>query len=434
MQRRLTIPNPFLANNEKTYLSQDYNAGEGVAVISSYTFGQNDIVVAGNVGEKISESQPVASLTPPFSINLSNPFNFNHAKGTLLYKTPWDQISIEGQPSSGGWQVLNTIPIQWDKFSTIYMHTAGDDTWSYRFRFFNSILTIYSNYSHTQTGAGFARNMVGRMLLNVRKKIRDPNRVRYADADIIDLFNDGQFDTCAIVPKLWFLYVDTWETASPTTFGPLNSIGNGMVALPDTTRYALNQWPDLDSLDKIRYYYNNTGSFLLYDLQPLAYTDFDRFMFNQNRIKSDIVLSFKIVPPDGASAQGYFEVDPVNLGGEIGTFFPVYWRKPHTLSDIMDITDFPFPAMIEDYAAWKLHDWSGNTEEAAKYKDLYYGPSDETPIQTATGIKLLTMYNNKIRRANAPGRQLWNWRGSQSRNNFFGDGVINRDFIRENYL
>lgn len=276
--------------------------------------------------------------------------------------------------------------------------------------------------------------MVGRMILNVRANVRDPNRERVSDSLIINLFNDAQYYATALLPKLWFLYVDTWETAGFTGFGPLSSIGNGVVAQANTTKYSLAQWSDIDSIDKIRYYYNNGGAFLLWDLEPLAAVDFDRFLYNQNRIKNDIILSFKLLPPDGNSAQGYFEVDPVNLGGTVGTFYPVYWKKPTMLNTIMDTTDFPFPQLLEDYASWKIHKNMTNFEEADRYRDAFFGPSTETPIQSSTGIKLLELWNNKARRANGYGRKLWNFRGKRGTGNFFGKGIVSRDFYKESYM
>jgi hypothetical protein len=112
---------------------------------------------------------------------------------------------------------------------------------------------------------------------------------------------------------------------------------------------------------------------------------------------------------------------PLNGGG---VFYPIYWRNPDPIVNIGDTIDFPFPQMLEDYAAWRLHDFMGNSEEAAKYEALYYGPSSEGPDQKLTGIKLLQAYNNQVRRTIGYGRQLWNYRGRRGTGNFFGKGIL----------
>lgn len=391
-------------------------------------------MVAGNAGEKKTELNYLSGIFPPNGFGLVAPFNFDHNKGTILYHSDFDQVSIEGQaPGLTEFSQIIQIPLQFDKLQTIYNHIPGTDFWQYRIRFYNSLFNQYSEYAPTVQGSGFGRTEVGKLVINVRRKIRDPNRNRYSDTDIIDLLSDGQNDACAEIPKLWFLKVDTWETAGVNGNGPLLSIGNGMVANAQQIGYSFNQWPDIKYVDKIKYYYSLDGAFLLWDLQPLADVDFDRFLYNQNRIKNDVILSCKILPPTSINPFGSFEVDPIPLNGG-GVFYPIYWRNPDPIVNIGDTVDFPFPQMLEDYAAWRLHDFMGNAQEAAKYEELYYGPSSQTPDQKLTGIKLLQAYNNQIRRTIGYGRQLWNYRGKRGTGNFFGKGIVSRDFYKEQYF
>ena len=173
----------------------------------------------------------------------------------------------------------------------------------------------------------------------------------------------------------------------------------------------------------------------MWDLQPLADVDFDRYLYNQNRFKTDIVLQFKVTVDDRTATQGHgiIILDPMPLLG--GAYlYPRYWKKPKQLVQITDTTDFIFPQILEDYAAWRLHEWMGNDEEANKYMDLYYGPASVTPDQKLTGIKLLQKDNNLIRRTNGYGRKLWNYRGKRGAGNFFGQGLVNRDFVKEQFL
>lgn len=432
--RRLRIPNPVLQNNEKTYLDADYLSGTALVIVSSFTFSPQDIVVIGNPGEKITEGSVVSSLSAPLGFNINPALNFNHVKGTTIYRADWDTFDIEGQIGQQGWQVLKMLPIQWDKYQSIFVHVAGDDTWNYRFRLFNSVLGVYSEYSPTLSGQGFARNQVGQLILNTRKKIRDVNRRRFQDGDLIALFNDAQNDATSLLPKLWFLKVDTWETAVTTPLGQLTTQGNGLPTVAGVGKYSLAQWPDIDSLDKMKYYYTNGNQFLLWELESDADFDFDKWLYNQHRQQTDIIMSVKLLEKDGFSANGSFAVDPVPLTTGAGIFYPSYWKIPKQLVEITDATDFIFPQILEDYAAWRLHDFMGNDEDAKKYKDLYYGPSSQLPGEELTGLKLLEADNNVIRRANAVGRKLWNYRGRKNTGNYFGRGPVTHDFIKENYL
>ncbi|MGH2612135.1 MAG: hypothetical protein ACRDFB_03690 [Rhabdochlamydiaceae bacterium] len=432
--RRVRIPNPIVLNNEQTFIDADYTGGDPIVVVSSFTFATNDMIIAGNTGEKKTELGYLNSLTAPATLNLTNPFNFDHNKGTILYRADYDYVSVEGTaPNSSTFNQIAFIPLQYDKLQTIYVHFAGTDDWTYRIRFWNSVQQQWSEYAPTVPGSGFTRGEVGKLVINVRRKIRDINRDRYSDEDIIDLLNDAQNDACAEIDKLWFLYVDTWETATINGDGPLIDIGKGMLSTAHQTSYSFNQWTDIKYVDKIKYYYNLNGAFLLWDLQPLASVDFDRFLYNQVRIKNDVILSCKILPPTSTNPYGSFEVDPMPLNGG-GVFYPVYWRNPTPITNIGDITDFPFPQMLEDYAAWRIHSFMGNSQEAATYEALYYGPSSETADQKLTGIKLLQKYNNHIRRVNGYGRQLWNFRGKRGTGNFFGKGIVSRDFYKEQYF
>lgn len=433
--RKLSLANPSLVNNEKTYLDADYVAANlnATVLLSSYTFNINDIIVIGNPGEKITEGNLIQGVTAPNGFTLSSAPHFSHIKGTTVYRADWDTFSIEGYSgSTQNWQVIKSLPVQWDKMQSLWIHTAGDDTWSYRYRLYNSVLNVYSEYSPTLTGQGFSRLQVGQMILNVRKKVRDVNRQRFTDPDIISLFNDAQNDATTLVPKLWFLLVDTWESCTRDANGNVLSIGNGLQTSPNVDKYSLAKWPDIDFIDKIKYFYSGVqaGQSLLWDLDPQADVDFDRYLFNQNRMKTDIVVAFKIT--QDATVGGVIILDPMPLNGG-GILFPRYWKKPKQLVEITDTTDFIFPQILEDYAAWRLHDMMGNDEDAEKYMKLYNGPSSETSNEALTGIKLLTKDNNLIRRANGYGRKLWNYRGKRGSHNFFGGGVVNRDFMKENF-
>ncbi len=433
--RKIRIPNPVLLNNEQTFIDADYTGGDPVVVVSSFTFATNDIVVFGNTGEKKTELGYLSGEPSAIGLTLLNPLNFDHNKGTIIYRSDFDYVSIEATaPNSTTFNQIGYIPLQFDKLQTIFNHLAGTDQWNYRIRFYNSVQNQYSEYAPTIPGSGFTRKEVGQMIMNVRRKIRDVNRNRYSDTDIINLFQDGQTDASSYIPKLWFYKVDTWETATINGNGPLLNIGNGLLSAAGKTRYSFNQWPDIQYVDKIKYYYNLNGAFLLWELQPLADVDFNRFLYNQVRIKNDVILSTLLLPPTVTDPFGSFEVDPMPLNGG-GVFYPVYWRNPTPITNIADTIDFPYPQILEDYAAWRLHSFMGNEQEAQTYHQLYGAPPDNNPnAPLQGGLAMLQRHDNMQRRANGYGRMLWNWRGKRGTGNFFGKGIVSRDFYKEQYF
>lgn len=420
--RRIRIPNPNLRASERTFLDADYSSGTSLTVLNNLGFSTNDYAITGEVGEEKTESQSVSSISTSTTITISSSYNFSHNKGTSVYRSEWNQVSIESKTGTGNWGVLILKNIEWDSLETLYIDNTGDDTVSYRFRFYSPTRNIYSEYSPTITGAGFTRYQVGAMIINVRRKLRDPNPNRFSDSEIIQRLQDGQKDIEMLQQELWFLKVDTFEAS------------NGITATVSTSKYSLASYTDLNYLSKIRYRYSTGNITLLWDLEPSPENEFDRYTYNQARPADDNIRRFKILPPDASSAQGYFSIYPIVRTAGVGTFFPVYYRTMTVLDDISDVTDLPFPEILEDYAAWRLHDLIGNQDQANHYRDLYYGPSDASSDQRVTGIAMLEQYNKNKKQVLGYGRQLWRFRGQRGRNNFFGSGITTRDFIKENYM
>jgi hypothetical protein len=426
--RVIRVPDPRIINSEKTYFDADYSTGTAITVINNIGFAVNDIAVAGEPGEDKSEAQRVGSVTGATVINLAASFVYSHNKGATLYKTVWNQVSIERQITGGIWAQIVLMDVMWDATETLYFDSSGDDTYSYRFRFYNSYTTLYSEYSPTVLGSGFARNQAGSMIINARRKVRDPNVNRFTDTDILDLLSDAQRQIEVLIPKLFFLRVDTFETNNP-----ISAIGG-------TYKYSLAQYTDFNYIHKIKYRYNNGVQNLIWDLENLPEVEFDRYTVNQLRIADDNVRRFKLLPRDSGSPNGYFETFPSPKSSNVGTFYPVYYRQMTKLTDIVSKTDLPFPEILEDYAAWRMHAALGNTGDdgnggpARDYRNLFYGPDGASQSIQLTGIALLKEYEKNVQKGLGYGKNLMRYRGQRGRNNFFGNGLVSRDFLKENYM
>lgn len=418
--RRIRIPNPKLSEGERTYLDADYTSGTSLTVLSTLNIEDNDIAVVGNVGDELTEQEDVTAISGSTTITLSAALDFDHNKGTPIYVSEWDQVDIERNDGSGFSRII-LIDIQWDKLETIYTDTNGTSTATYRFRFYNSAAQVSSEYSPTISGGGFDRNQVGAMVLNVRKKIRDPNREKISDSYIIQLLGDAQTTISGVRHDWWFLKVDTFELATP------------IAAVASQRRYDLDAYSNFNYLHRIRYHFQPSTNNLLYDLRPKPDEEFDRFMQDRDATNNDNVIYYKQSPPDTNSDIGYFVVYPVPATAT-GNFYPIYFKKMNTLDDISDETNIPFPEVLEDYASWILHDELGNKEEADRYRRRFFG----TPVrgilkQEITGLGLLQTYQkNRNMPTNHP-RTLWRYRGRGQARNYYGEGLVGSDYYKENY-
>ena len=383
-------------------------------------FSDNNIAVIGNVGDELTEQEDVTGVSGDTSITLSAALAFDHNKGTPVYISEWDQVNIERNDGSGFSSII-VIDIQWDKLETIYSDTNGSSTATYRFRFYNSAAQIYSEYSPSISGGGFDRNQVGAMILNVRKKIRDPNREKISDSYIIQLLGDAQTTISGIRHDWWFLKVDIFEG------------GTSITAVAGQRKYDLDVYTDFNYLHRIRYHFAPSTNNLLYDLIPKPDEEFDRFMQDRAATNNDNVLYFKQSPPDSNSDVGYFIVYPVP-STTAGIFYPIYFKKMNTLNDIADETNIPFPEVLEDYASWQIHEELGNEDEAKRYKNRFFGnPPRGFLQQEVTGLALLQTYQrNRNMPTNFP-RSLVRYRGRRQARNYYGEGLVGNDYYKENY-
>lgn len=426
-QRKIKIPNPKLSANELTYLDDDYSTGTDLTVLSNLGFAAQDILVAGQVGDEQTEQKDISSVTDATTITISAALNFPHTKQTPIYKTPYNQVSVESQyGSSGAWTVLVTQDIQWDKLETLYIDPNGADQYNYRFRFYNSITGNYSAYSPTISGAGFANNTVGRMIINTRRKVRDPNREKVSDERIIELLVEGQDTIAGVRADWWFLRVDTYELVK-------RGLATGIPTVANQSYYDLEDLENFNYLKRIRYNFSSNTNQGPYDLTAKPDEEFDRFEQSPSLQNNNNVLYYKVSPPDTGSNLGYYVVWPVPMDTG-GTFYPIYFKTMNRLNDISDTTSVPYPQILEDYAAWRLHNDLGNTVEAGKYKNLFFGNTARgTANEQITGIALLTMnHNNKTIPSNKPQR-LWKYSGRRANKNSFSEG-LNNDTIKENYM
>jgi len=421
---RIRIPNPDLSRSEKTFLDADYTSGTSLTVVQNYGFQDNDIVVLGEPGEEKTEWRDCTGITGRTIISVATAYDFDHAKATPVYRSEWSRADIERKTgTSGSWAAITQSALQWDKQETIYIDNDGTDDHYYRFRFYNIASGLYSDYSPTIAGSGLTRKQVGYMVSKVRRKIKDPDKKRVSDDEIIDLFQEAQDIIKAIRANWWFLKVDTYKA------------DNGISTAASTGRYSLATYTDLIYLERVRFRYNYGNDDVIYDLEPKDEVEFDYETRDLDRDPDDYVKMFKQVPPDSSSARGYIEVEPVPENASRGTFYPEYYKELPTLNDIADETSVPIPQVLEDYACWKIFQDMGLETKAAVYRKLFYGPSPaDKDRDELTGIALLEQMNKNQGIAVGMPKQLFRYAGRKALKRLYGERTLDRDSIAEKYF
>lgn len=421
--RRIRIQNPILDKTFKTYVATDYSSGTALEVLNTNSFQAQDIIVIGEQAEELTEAIDVSAIADKDTLTLSGSLDFSHGKGTPVYKSIWDKVSIESRSSSAGTfaQIVLT-DIQWDGKTreTIYYHSSGTDSYEYRFRFYNSITATYSEYSPTLTGVGFSRQSVGYMIREVRKLTNTTDQNIVTDTEIMRQFNRAQDIIYSHNPRYWFLLVDTYKAQT------------GIPATAGDSVYSLATYSTYGHLDTIRYHYSTGGTEILYHLTKKSTTEFDYLNSNLNQGDEDHADMYKLLPADSDSDKGYFQVSPTTKTDGVGTFYPNYYEKMADLDDVGDETQVPLPGILEDYAIAFVYRIKGDETKAKLYES---GLISDSATTVPKHLLLLDKMDSTQKTVQGQPRSLSQFKGQRAVRRFYGNTRIHsRDYIKENYM
>jgi hypothetical protein len=430
--RRLRIQNPILSKAYRTYLTADYSSGTSVTVASVTSFAALDQLVFGEPREELTELKQLTTTVATTTLTLPSALNFAHNKGTPVYKTPWNFVEIERRTSSSGsFSVISQSPIQWDNKNneTVYYDSAGTSSYGYRFRFYNSATSTYSEYSPTIDGAAPARNVVRYMVARVRKITGDEERKIVSDDEIIRAFNKGQDIIYAHNSKYWFLYVDTFE------------LGSGSIsATAGEDTYTLNNLTNFGHLDSLRYRYSSGSTDNLYHLEEISSVEFDHLDADQNTTDDNWPTVYKRLPGDATSDNGYIKVTPDIKDSSIGIFYPNYYEKMADLDSMDDETQVPLPHLLEDYAIGWVEKIKGNENKGNQYLSVLEiistNDNQKTlPQSSPRGLLILDAMDEAQRKATGQPMYLSRFRGHRAQRRLYGNKTLQSpDYIRENYF
>ena len=408
----------------KTFISVDYapSALTVLQVLSTNSFTANDILIVGEPTEELTEKAVLSAVTDIDTLALTAALSFSHPKSTAIYKAQWDKVSIESRLPGGTFAEIVSTDIQWDNKNneTVYYDQSGTDATEYRFRFYNSVIASYAEYSPTITGAGFTKQQVGYMIKEVRNVVNDNERKIVSDDEIIRFFNTGQDIIYGRNPRYWFLLVDTYKAS------------NGVPLVGGTDVYDMDTYANFGHLDRVRFLFNNGVTRQIYDLNNESGLEFDTQVSDLTQTGNDYADTYKLLPPDSTSITGYLQIYPKPINA-YGTLYPIYYQKMATLDTVDDATLVPLPTLLENYAIAQIERIKGNDTKAKTYEDMFYGvPDIYKKSAIIGGLSLLDNLDNANKRPQGQPRSLINFRG-QGGIRYSRHGMSS-DYIKENFF
>jgi len=397
----VTIKNPDVSQNIKTFLSTEYSSGTTLEVDSSTSFADEQYILVGELGLENSEITSLTATPPTNTTMTIGALKFSHPRGTPVYYIAWDKYTLDYYVS-GAWTNYASMPsaLTYDSQSTEYRDSSATSEYSWRYRYYSTEKTAYSDYSDTITATGWPKKSVGYMVREIRKIVNDPDGKTLSDEQIIRYLNKAQDKIFALFGRWWFLY----------------KIGTAIDTVASTKTYKLPS--DFGRMHTVLFNYAPTDgtSDVTYNLRYLPTVEFDYESRNNDASDSDEIKYYTIVPGDSDNAAGYLKIwpTPETAGFDI---IPRYYKTFTDLDSFADETDIPIPSILEDYAMAEVYKIRGDEQTALYYDKLF-----------REQIELLKLMQRK--QVGQP-KHLWKWEGRNAENRLFGKRSLTTDADRE---
>lgn len=143
MGRLLIADNPQTVNLAYTQISSAVSAGSTTLKIDNTEgFTANDYVIIGEEGTETAELIKISTVTSPNTLTLASALTFAHSVDEPVRMTTVNKIKFYGDTDSTieAANLLATVDIAVDspRKETLYFHTSGDDTYYYKYTYYNS--------------------------------------------------------------------------------------------------------------------------------------------------------------------------------------------------------------------------------------------------------------------------------------------------------
>jgi len=399
----ITIKNPDISDNIKTSLSQDYTSGTNLDVDSSTSFVNGNYILVGEPGLEKSEITNLTA-TPGSATTLTiGALSYSHSKGTPVYYLGWDKYELLYKTtSSGSWTAYGSMPttLKYDAISTEYRDTTATSTYSWKYRYYSTEKSAYSDYSDAISASGWSKKSVGYMVRQIRKTVSDPDSKVITDTEIIRYLNDAQSIIYSLYDRWWFLYK------------------KGTVIDSVASQRNYNLPSDFGRMSRVNFRYINGSEDTTYNIKPISNIEFEYQARNNNAGDSDSISFYTIYPGDTDNESGYLYLYPApeTAGLDI---IPWYYSVMTDLDSYGDETPVPIPSMLEDYAISQIMNIKKEDSKADRYDKIF-----------REQIELLKLMQRKQVGA---GRRLWEYKGSNPDSRLYGRSIGGNDNDREKY-
>ena len=370
---------------------------------SSSAFVDGNYILVGEPGLEKSEITHLTA-TPASATTLTvSALSYSHPKGTAVTFLRWDKYELSySLTSTGAFVVYGSMPasLRYDAINTEYRDTAATSTYRWKYRYYSTESTAYSDYSDIITAAGWDEKSVGYMVRQVRKTINDPESKTVSDTEIIRYFNEAQDKIYSLYDRWWFLL----------------KIGDTIDTVASQMPYDLPS--DFGRMDKVKFRFVSGSTDVNYNLKYLPDTEFDYESRDNNADDSDNVRFYTIQPGDSDNTAGYLHVwpKPETAGLDL---IPRYYTTMTTLDSYGDLTQVPIPSMLEDYALAQIFQIRKEETNADRYDKIF-----------REQIELLKMMQRK---QTGSLRRLWRYKGADADERLFGGDNIGTDDRESNW-
>jgi hypothetical protein len=340
---KLKITNPDLSGEEQTYLTADHSSEVTTLYVrASREFTSGWYAVLGEPGQENTENVLITNAALSDITMTSGVTKYAHPKSTSVYRSQFNQVSLERKPSGGSYATVSGSPfnIEWDNADkkTFIAVSAGVTSDTYRWRFYNANSTEYSDYSDELVGTGLTRIQVGTIIELVK---RNPVAQNIDEQFLIDYANEYQNFVYDEIPKAW------WFTKE----------GTAVATVADTYKYSITaNWSDFLSMRFMLYrYISGTNIDETYPLSFVPPQEFYNLKADANQSSDDGVRYWTLIPPDGSSAKGYIGLHPTP-DTTACYLKPVYFFELDTLNSFGDSIVVPYPKGYVDYILYRIYD------------------------------------------------------------------------------
>jgi len=394
----ISIKNPNISDNIQTSLSQDYTSGTTLNVDSSSAFVNGNYILVGEPGLEKSEVTYLTATPGPATTLTISALGYSHAKGTPVTFLRWDKYELSYAVSStGAWVVYGSMPVtlKYDAISTEYRDTTATSTYQWKYRYYSTESTAYSDYSDTITASGWDKKSVGFMVRQVRKVINDPESKTVSDTEIIRFFNEAQDKIYSLYDRWWFLYKSGTVIDTVASQKPYN--------LPS----------DFGRMSRVLYRYVSGSTDTNYNLKYLPNVEFEYESRDNNADDDDNIKYYSIYPGDSTNETGYLYIWPTPETAGLD-MTPWYYKTMTTLDSYGDETDVPIPSILEDYALAQIYQIRKEETNADRYDRIFREQMELLKLMQKKQVGSM--------------RTLWRYKGPNADERLFGgEQSVGRD-------